>query len=573
MKKPPMKNYSKIRILPEYVMKRIAAGEVIERPASAVKELLENAIDADALSVTMLIKGSGSDLIQVIDNGEGMTEEDALHCCERHATSKISDVSDLENIRTLGFRGEALASIAAVSRLKITTRTASVEEGTQVELESGRITEVQKVAARPGTSVAVRDLFYNTPARRKFLKSPGTELRHILTVFRKMAVAYHEREFVLFVEGEKTVDLPSGTVENRIKTMLGDPLRSSMIRVENAVHGFRISGFICAPGNGRKTRENQFLYLNRRAILNRSIQHAIYSAYGPRLGRGEHPVFILFIEMDPDQFDVNVHPAKIEVRFSDERFIHEAVRRSLQASLRQPDAVPGFGVSSRRKKVTSGFASVFQEDGQLTLEAQRPTLGLAKYERAESARDQPRVWQLHNRYILSQIKSGLTIIDQHVAHERVLYEKALNAKQSKEKPSQQLLFPQTVQLSHEDFRIVTEIITYLNRIGFGIKEFGKNTVLVESVPVEIKMGSERKILLDIIDMFKEECRETADIQEAVAKAFACKTAVKSGDRLSDQEMTELIDSLFATEDPYFCPHGRPIVVNLSLEEIDKRFGR
>ncbi len=566
----------KIHILPEHVMKRIAAGEVVERPASVAKELLENALDAGATVISVMVKDSGLGLIQVVDDGEGIAEEDALICCKRYATSKISQAEDLEEIHTLGFRGEALASISSVSRMTLTTRTEEEEEGSQVHLEGGNIRDVLKVGAKKGTSVAMKDLFYNVPARRKFLKNPTTELRHILSVFRRISLSRPEVDFSLFIEVEKTLDLRRGSREDRIRDLLGEKRVSQLIRVEKSVPGISIEGVLSRPGEGRRSRENQFLFLNRRYIVNRSLVHGVLSAYGSRLGRDEYPIYALYLEMDPRRFDVNVHPTKIEVRFSDEKFVHDAIQRSIQEILRTPSVVPQLRLVHGKGETGSSYRlhpQDMEHYGQLTLEAQRPTVGESVSEYQSQTRELPALWQLHNRYILSQIKSGLTIIDQHVAHERILYERALKSKQGSGGSSQQLLFPQIVQLSHDDFLALTDILPYLQKIGFGLKDFGRNSVIIEAVPVEVKTGRERELLLEIIDEFKETREKASETWDAVAKAFACKSAVKSGDRLSFQEMVSLIDQLFATQEPYFCPHGRPIVVNLTLEEIDKRFGR
>ncbi len=567
---------SRISILPESLMKRIAAGEVVERPASVAKELIENSLDAGATSISLLVKDAGMSLIRVVDDGEGMSEEDALMCFKRHATSKISRFEDLEQIRTLGFRGEALASISSVSRMVITTRTNEEEEATQIFLEAGVIQEVLKVAANEGTSVEVKDIFYNVPVRRKFLKSPTTELRHIISVFRRMALSYPEVEFSLFINGERTMDLRKASMMDRIEDLMGERKMAALVPVAKKMSGLSIEGFVSRPGEAYKSRESQFFFLNRRYIVNKTLIHSVLSAYGTRLGKGEYPAYFLYIEMDPKNFDVNVHPTKIKVRFSDERFLHQTVRRAVEDALRTSAVVPKLKLVPGKNK--SKFQAVFRSsnnkvDNQLTLEAQRPIVRGEIEKKSLRDKEMPSLWQIHNRYILAQIKSGLTIIDQHVAHERILYERALASKEKNGRFSQQLLFPQTVQLSPEDYLILMEILPYLERIGFGIKDFGKNAVVIEAVPVEVKTGRERELLLEIIDEYRETRDETADTWDAVAKSFACKSAIKSGDRLSFQEMASLVDQLFATREPYFCPHGRPIVVNLTLEEIDKRFGR
>jgi len=567
---------SRIAILPDILMRRIAAGEVVERPASVVKELMENSIDAHAGSVSLMIKGSGSDLIRVVDDGDGMNETEALICSERYATSKISKMEDLDEIKTLGFRGEALASISSVCRMMIITRTPQEEEGTQILIDGGTIQEVQKIGANRGTSIEVKNLFFNVPARRKFLKSPTTELRHIIIAFRRIALSNHQLDFSLYIEDEKTSSLRKDTQEARISKLLTTTKAFQLIPVQEKMSSITISGFISRPGEGRKNREDQFIFLNGRYIVNRSLIHGILSGYGPRLTRGEFPKYVLYLEMDPRLFDMNVHPMKIEVRFSEERLIHDVVRRAVQNALQKPIVVPELHLITHQKKgrrISKVRTYGLEEQGQLTLEAQRPQMSDRRKDLQVNSKDNSVLWQLHNRYIISQIKSGLTIIDQHVAHERILFERAVKSKKEMNSISQQLLFPQTVQFSQEKFLVLTDILPYLQNIGFGLKDFGKNTIVIESVPVEIKAGRERELLVEIIETYKEVQGEVKDTWEAVALSFACKSAIKSGDKLSHQEMVSLIDQLFATNEPYFCPHGRPIIVNLSLGEIDKRFGR
>lgn len=579
---------NRIHILPESVINRIAAGEVIERPASVVKELIENAIDAHATEITVHLKGGGMELIQVIDNGDGMSEEDALICTQRHATSKIADVDDLEKIETFGFRGEALASIGEVARLVITTRPETASEATEVYFENGKIQEVQKKAAPKGTSIAVKDLFAFFPARRKFLKTPTTELRHAVAVVRRMALAHPEIGFTLFIEDTKSFEIPPQTLEERVASLWGEEKSGGLISLEKTFRHLSIRGFVSKPGFFTRTREEQFLFLNKRFIVNKTLHHAIVSAYGNTIPSGEFPLFIIFLTMPPHYFDVNVHPQKIEVRFSDERFMYEMVRKSVEEVLHTPKVMPEFQLISGGKKIFpyTRQSKRWADTGQLSLTTAPPDLNaqsplqLASHEsfsgpqpQAIPERESPLLWQVHNRYILSQIKSGITFIDQHVAHERILYEKAIKAMENRNAASQQLLFPTPVFVSPEDMLILTEMLPYLERIGFGIQEFGKNTVLIESVPMDIKIGREKQILLEMIALYKETGQPENIIKENVAKVYACSSAIKSGEKLTPAEMASLVDQLFATENPYFCPHGRPIVITLTLEELDKRFGR
>jgi len=568
---------AKIRVLPDLVMKRIAAGEVVERPASVVKELLENSLDAGSTAISLVIQNGGADLIQVIDNGCGMSEEDVLLCSQRHATSKIFNAEDLDSIETLGFRGEALASISSIARLEIITCREDDAESSQVYFEDGVIGEMMKAAPRRGTIITVKDLFYNVPARRKFLKTTSTELRHIILIFRRIAVAFPEIEFELILDEDKTYDLRKSDRKTRILDLIAKSSAANFIPVEKEIAGISLKGLIGRPGTGRRSRDNQMFFLNNRFITDRSLSHALISSYGSRLARNEYPDFFIFLEIDPARVDVNVHPTKDEVRFMDAKLVYDSVRRAVLEGLKQPAVVPDLqlipGPATRTK-----FPRVNTRDeedmGQLTLEIQRPSVGnsVIRDFRSEQ-RDRPSLWQVHNKYILTQIKSGLTLIDQHVAHERVLYEKALLAINDKRGVSQQLLFPQSIQMSPADYSVLMEMLPYLQQIGFGLKEFGKNTVIVESVPVTMKNGTEKELLLEMIDLYKDNQHDSNDIYDKIASVYACKAAIKAGEPMTLSEMASLIDQLFSTKEPYFCPHGRPVVVNLSIEEIDKRFGR
>jgi len=571
---------TKIHILSESLMKRIAAGEVVERPASVAKELLENSIDAEAKTISLMIKNAGLDLIRVTDDGEGMSEEDVLLCAKRHATSKIQHPDDLESIHSFGFRGEALASIGSVARMRIVTRTMEQETAYDVMIENGEICEIKQTASTPGTSVSVLDLFGSIPARRKFLKRPATELRQVMAVFRRIALSHAHIDFVLYVNDEKTMDLRKAELENRVLEVLGRSKFGLMVPFDKSFGNIHIYGYISRPGEFRKTRDDQFFFLNRRYIVNRSLIHAVTSAYGPRLGKGVYPAYIVFIEIDAKHYDVNVHPTKIEVRFADEKYVHDAVHRAIIEALRTRQSVPEFHLVRDQREPSSAVnldREKPEDHGQLSLDVQRPVHFIDSDDSKDTERqaisESNHFWQIHNRYILSQIKSGLTIIDQHVAHERILYEKALWARELRGASSQQLMFPQTIQLSPEDMIVLTEILPYLEKIGFGIREFGGNTIVVDSIPIEVKPGRETDVVMEILEEYKENRSKTHNTWEAIAASYACKAAVKSGDPLTQREMATLIDQLFATKDPYFCPHGRPIVINLSLKDIDKRFGR
>ncbi|MEP0821714.1 MAG: DNA mismatch repair endonuclease MutL [Ignavibacterium sp.] len=594
----------KIRILQSDLANRIAAGEVVQRPASAIKELIENSLDAGARSVFVRIEDAGKTVIQVVDDGEGMSEEDAKLAFRRHATSKISVPEDLENIRTLGFRGEALASIGAVSHVELKTRTAIEDVGTLVRVEGDEIREVTRTACERGTSVTVRNLFYNTPARRNFLKSQQTERKQATDVVTRMALAYPDVSWKYESDGETMLSLSPASFEARVRDIVGKKAFDQLVPVKEATEYVSIDGFIGRPDFVRRNRMDQFLFLNGRFIVNRAINHAVFQAYEHLLIKGSFPFFILRLRVDPRQVDVNVHPSKLEVKFENEsnmyRFVLSVIRRTLATNDLVPSVemadVGSSGVDARLR-FGGQSSDPMSIPGQIDLDqlfrrARSSQEGVAvnsfapivRSEPAErivpqeaeqtAAQDGRAIWQVHNKYILSQIKTGIMIVDQHVAHERILYEKAVASFENNLPASQQLLFPQTVELTPGDSALVRDLLPHLETLGFVLKPFGRNTVVIEGIPADVRVGSERKILQDLLDEYRNnEHHATVDARDNLAKSFACKAAIKAGDRLTVQEMIGLIDQLFLTTMPYVCPHGRPVVVKISLEELDKRFGR
>lgn len=618
---------TKIHILEAEIANKIAAGEVVQRPASAVKELIENALDAGAKSITVVVKDAGRTLIQVVDDGEGMSAEDALLAFQRHATSKISVAQDLEAISTLGFRGEALASIAAVSQVEMKTRQPSNDLGMLVRIEGNELKEQSPAAAEPGTSVTVKNLFYNTPGRRNFLKTRNTELKNISDVVTRMAIAFPEIGWLYVSDDEQLLDLKPKSAEARLSDLFGEKHFRSLIKLEEVTEFLTLGGFIGRPDFARKSRAEQFLYINRRYIANRALNHAVFSAYEHLMEKGAFPFYVLNLTLDPRRVDVNVHPSKLEVKFENEsniyRFVLTAVRKTLGAhdlvpsitmgsaeSVASPDARLRFlqaqasqtdladisrpldqttdvdlGRVFRRVERRIGD-DVLQRDGEATFptDVQAPAPGLTERilqhkpmisggEQVSAQEGKP-IWQVQNKYILSQIRTGLLIVDQHVAHERILYEKALANFANNLPTTQQLLFPQTVQLSASDYSLAKELIPHLEKLGFDLKPFGKNTVIIEGIPADVRIGSEAQILQDVLDEYRNnEHAQNIDARDNLAKSFSCKAAIKAGDRLNTTEMLVLIDQLFATQMPYVCPHGRPIVVKISVDELDRRFGR
>ncbi len=614
---------TKIKILPENIANKIAAGEVVQRPESVVKELMENSIDAGAKTIELVVKHAGKTLIQVVDDGFGMSEEDAVLCIQKHATSKIFKYEDLEAISTLGFRGEALSSMAAVSQLEIKTETSEEEIGTFIRIDDPGNIVTEKGSFPKGTSIAVKNLFYNTPARRNFLKTDATELKHIIDVFNKISLSHFDIGFKLFNDDDLIFDYPAGTLEERIQKVFADNMLDALIPVEEKTEFMSVSGYIGKPAMLKKSKGEQYVFLNNRYVISKQINHAVFTAYENILEKGDYPFFILFIELDPQRVDVNVHPSKLEVRFEDEKDVYNFVMAVIKKSLGTHDLVPSMmftevteesekirfnnfkkvepnDFSDRPKSSGTSYAKTRFSDKEIDLIFSSIPDDIVKAEPgketshpfektetkevyhvpSERSADTNKneeitfIVQLHNKYILSQIKSGLMIIDQHVAHERVLYEKALKRMEANLPFSQQLLFPKKLELDPGSYAILKEIYPFLAKLGFNIKFSAKNIILIEGVPDDVKRGSEEIILMDLIREYSQEQREKdLEERERVAKTYSCKAAIKAGDGLSEREMRLLIDQLFATSMPYVCPHGRPIVVKISLDEFDRRFGR
>ena len=608
----------KIHILPDELINKIAAGEVVERPASVVKELVENAIDAGATEISVIVKEGGRSLIQVVDNGSGMSRDDALLAFQRHATSKIATADDLEAIRTLGFRGEALASIASVSRVEMRTIEAGAVEATSLQIEGSAPPEVSLSSGTAGTSIAVKNLFFNTPGRRKFLKSTATEYRQILAAMYRFAIAFSNVQFTFVHEDEIIFDMPiAASLTERVVTLFGSRLREALIEINEKSPAVEISGVVGKQSTVRQARGEQYLYLNQRYIADRSLNHAVIAAYGEILAHGGFPFYAVFLQVEPARVDVNVHPSKMEVKFADDRLIYAILRNTVKRALSTAAVVPvetslGHAISAMNWPSAPEVSAMENETPPLQLtspssnfRAQHPGRQLGfnlappshtapqsitpasprpgdhstsdfGHVTSDLGHEDIKIWQIHNRYILSPTKTGLVIIDQHVAHERILYEQALEIFEKLNPAPQQLLFPVLVELSVEDFELLTEFLPFLERLGFSLKYFGRQTMMIEAVPSGSRYANnlqDGKILLEIIDEFRRGKREKLEIRDNVARSYACHTAVRSGDRLSPAAMQALINQLFATKSPYFCPHGRPVMIQIPLGELDKRFGR
>jgi DNA mismatch repair protein MutL len=615
---------SKIKILPENICNKIAAGEVVHRPESVVKELLENAIDAKASVIELIIRRAGKSLIQVVDNGEGMSEEDAILCIQKHATSKIYDYDDLENIATLGFRGEALSAIAAVGQLEIKTEMKADDIGTLVRLEESATLVRQKGSFPKGTSVSVKNLFYNTPARRNFLKSDATELKHIVETFNKIAISHPGLTFRFYNDDDLIFNYASGSVEERLKQVFDENILDVLIPVNEITDYITITGYVGKPAVLKKNKGEQYLFLNNRYVVSRQINHAVFTAFENLLEKGDYPFFILFVQLDQKRIDVNIHPSKLEVRFEDERDIYNFILSVIKKSIGTHDLVPAavfnendpdkLRLINYNRSSTNDFSDrpVFNQEGprqpRMTFSDKEVDMifsaipeNLIRHDENENIPDpferlmdnkiitgtdekthslkEPEetssfIFQLHRKYILSQIRSGLMIIDQHVAHERILYEKALNRFDADLPFSQQLLFPRTLELDPGAFALITELKPFLVKLGFELKFFSRNTVVIEGVPDDIKRGTEEQVLIEILKEYIENRREKKlEQKDNIAKSYSCKAAIKAGDSLTEKEMRLLIDQLFATSMPYVCPHGRPIIIKISTDELDKKFGR
>ena len=594
-----------IRALPENLRNKIAAGEVVERPASVVKELMENSLDAGATEISVVVEKGGHQTIQVRDNGCGMAPDQLPAAVKRYHTSKISTMDDLFAIETLGFRGEALASIASVAEMSIMSSNGN-GEGAELFIRNGQPDDVRPAAVIGGTEVTIRNLFHNTPARKKFMKTPRTELRKVVNVVRRFGLGFPEISFKLVSDSRDIFHIDAENLEQRIDHLL-DPTYSRNLLPLTLVKGdYAISGFVGSLNLVRKRPGEQYLFLNRRFIKDRLLNSAVYKAYESLVKRGEYPFFVLNLIVPPDQIDVNVHPMKTEVRFKDEWRVFNVLKAGVAESLGSLlSTIPDLKQTERQYADPAGRGGLFSgsslrisgeldgpDPNQSTITfsktqgvsepSTQPNLQRAKEyvsRLAETPFDEQEpiatenIWQIHKKYILSEINSGLVIIDQHVAHERVLYEEALAAFETTAMASQTLLFSELIEFSPDDFDNLLNILPYLEKIGFKVKKESDSSIRILAIPSGMGWGNERQVIREIIDHFLEERKHYSSHQEGLAASFSCKAAVKAGDELSREEMQELVNRLFATEHPYFCPHGRPIIVQLSLDELDGRFER
>jgi DNA mismatch repair protein MutL len=576
-----------IRILSQSLVDKISAGEVVERPASVVKELVENAIDAKCTKVRIEITGGGGDLIRVSDDGCGMSRDDAILAFKRHATSKIATEKDLEAIDSLGFRGEALPSIAAVSLMELSTKDQTSPWGVFVEMVAGEEKRIEEVGRPVGTTVTVNRLFFNTPARLKFLRRPNTEFRRILDLISDLALAHQNIGFKLIHNGRQKLSLPPAKeLKERLLYLWPKDVVEGLVFFAESGSNMDITGCIGKPEISRTNRQHQTFIVNRRPVVDRTLSHALYQGYQPFFQKDRHPAAVILLNIEPGLVDINVHPSKREVRFQEVRAVHDLLGFAISKAL--SGVAP---LSSLREELTGEGRSMRQSylrdkpvpyaTGSLPLQPSQGKLSLANKEisfpslSAEQRTEQELIsfWQLHGLYVFAAIKSGLVIIDQHAAHERVLYEQAKKNFRESAATSQQLLFPQVVELSQSELQLLDEHQDLLSKLGFCVRSFGSKSVLVEAEPAALKASGHGKVLREILDDLDTNKSVDLDREEKLARSFACKGAIKAGDPLTQEEMNSLVNMLFSTSAPYTCPHGRPTIIRMSLEELGRKFGR
>jgi len=566
---------NRIHVLPDKIINLIAAGEVVDRPSSVVKELIENSVDACATQITVETKGDGRQLIKIADNGIGMTEEDALLAFQRHATSKISSVEDLDRITTMGFRGEALSSIASVAEVEVVTRPQNEDAATRIVIRGGKVDERSKTSRSPGTTVSVTNLFYNAPARAKFLKTRATEVRHVTRTFARHAMTQYGVSMKLIRDRKVILSLPAvNSIEERIGGILGRNFGENSIPVDVSDEYIQLCGFLSRPEEARSTTGYTSIFVNSRPVESRLILRAVCDAYGNTLKSRKYPTGVILINIDPGEVDFNVHPTKKQVRFRREREVRQFVFRSVQSALTTRRMVPP--LISRpvtEKKTTRDMRAnhipLMSRKEIFVSEAMReyraPTL------KAES--EVTAIAQIKNAYILAESDAEFYLIDQHAAHERILYEEAKSRLDGREPVVQKLLFPESLEVTPEEEDLIDEHVEEIRRMGFDVRKFGRRTYVVEAVPAHFKKALQKTILTEMVDEVIATRAESDDMNHLLAAGFACRAAIKAGDRLTPEETQSLLDQLFKSKMPFACPHGRPTMIRLSWEEIERRFLR
>jgi DNA mismatch repair protein MutL len=571
----------KIRIPPEDTIKRIAAGEVIERPVSVVKELIENSLDAGAKKIVIELEEGGKKLIRVRDDGDGMARDDAELCLRRYSTSKIREFSDLLKLSTLGFRGEALPSIATASQIFILTKSKEEPIGTLVETENGKVKRITEQASLPGTTVTVKNLFSHIPARKKFLKSDSVELRHILNTVTRESLAHPEISFQLFHNKKQLINtLKRDNHLDKITDFWGKDFATELIPIDIKNELFNLNGFICKPFFARRKTGLQYLFVNGRMISSGLIAAACKRGYQPVIPEERQPQVFLFLKIDPKEIDVNVHPSKDIIKFQKENEIFEAIREGVRNCLKNAKLLPEVFFSNpnlKNKPVSQISANInlIKKGQNISLDFGKPVIKEKEKEYVLISKELNIKAQINNTYLLGEDCDGLFLLDQHAVHERILYEKLKKEIKSATVQTQNLLIPETIELNRTEASIITENLDILKSFGFNIESFGQNTFIVHSVPKIIKKSSSSVIILDIAEEF-ENMDEKLSIEECAEKILtvvACKSAVKAGDKLTDEEIKSLIRQWEQTDYRNWCPHGRPAMIRFSWNEIEKRFNR
>lgn len=575
---------AKIRVLPESAANRIAAGEVVERPASVAKELVENALDADARAIEVRVEEGGGALIEVADDGAGMDAEDARLAFARHATSKIRDADDILRVATFGFRGEALPSIASVAEVELLTAPEG-GEGTRLVLRAGRLIREEKAARARGTTIAVRNLFFNTPARRKFLKSEPTEEKRIRRAVIAQALSERDVAFRYLRDGEEVFHLPAGEdLRLRLARLFGRPFADELVLAEGKEHGPVVFGFVSKIDAARGTRDYQFFHVNRRPVQQALLHQAVAAAYQGALPRGRHPAYVLSLTLDPEFVDVNIHPTKREVRFSPERTVFAAVQAAVGRALRSESSLPRLW---KEKPETPRTGESRGEPRPLDLPPARegswtyhPDSRAVESEPAEAegegwlARaDLSRVHQIGNTFLVTAAPEGILIADQHTVHERILFEETLARIERRSGESQRLLFPETVEADPDLVRIAEENCETIEAAGFLVHPAGPRGLLLEGTPPGLRTSEPRRFLIDFLESLGETERSDEPREKRVAASVACHGAVRAGDPLAPEERSALLRRLRACHEPLRCPHGRPTFLTVSSEELARRFLR
>lgn len=606
----------KILLLPDNIANQIAAGEVIQRPASAVKELLENAVDAGATEIKLIINDAGKSLIQVIDNGSGMSETDARMCFERHATSKIQTIEDLFHIRTMGFRGEALASIAAVAQVELKTKKTDEETGIYIEVENSVVKKQEPVAVANGTSIAMKNLFFNVPARRNFLKSNAAETRHIVDEFTRVAMSFPNIQFSLTANNQQLFHLEAGSLKQRIVQLLGNNYNAKLVTVKEDMDYMNVYGFVGKPETAKKTRGDQYFFVNNRFIKSPYLNHAVMNAYQEMIPGDSFPLYVLFIDLDPTVVDVNVHPTKQEIKFEDEKIVYAFVQAAIKHALAQFSVTPTLDFDldasiqqlpsvqqpfTEKKQEAATSTSIFKgftqkNQAHFIEKGERSELKHWKefYEGETSnikSETDPNIetpltsnishlttdaelTQLLNTYITLPSANGFLLIHQQAAHERVLYEQLKAANKDKPVATQRRMFPVTLELTPADTALMSEISEDLQYLGYTIEPFGKNAFVIQGTPADVEPGNEKHIIDILLEQYKHFSPEVKfSKREKLVRSLARQQSIKTGIRLTEREMRQLINNLFACEQPNITPDGNPTYLEFKQEQLEKMFGR